>query len=593
MYPSLFSSRGLVTATALLAVSALTTRGADDQYPPHPDSVVQPGVPKGELIKFEFSSSKIFPGTTREVTVYVPRQYDASKPACVYVNQDGVQWNAPVVFDNLIARGELPVIIGVFVRPGVVKAANPQAALDRFNRSFEYDGLGDGYARFLLEEVLPAVETKTTADGRAIKLSKSGNDRAIGGSSSGAIAAFTAAWERPDAFTRVFSAIGTYVGLRGGDRYSTLVRKYEPKPLRVFLQGGSNDNNIYAGDWWMANQALQRSLAFSGYDVRHVWGEGGHNGRHGTSLFPDAIRWLWSGWPAPVQAAAPTKNSVLAAILIPGEEWQLVGEGYRLSEGAAPNAQGEVYFTDIPNSKAYKIGLDGKVTLARDNTNRANGQAFGPDGRLYVVEGGAQRVMAYGPDGKSAVIAEGFAGNDVVVARNGHVYVTNPPAGASNEPSKVWLIRPDGTKQVVDSGIRFANGVTLSPDQTLLYVADYRSHWIYSFVIQPDGTLAHKQRYFWLHEPDGIDQSSADGLKVDREGRVYVATALGVQICDQPGRVNAIIPTPNGRITNLCFGGEKFDVLYATCGDKVYRRKLKTTGVHAWDAPIKPPTPRL
>jgi gluconolactonase len=181
MYPSLFSARGLVAATALLAVSALTTRGADDQYPPHPDSVVQPGVPKGELIKFEFSGSRIFPGTTREVTVYVPRQYDASKPACVYVNQDGVQWNAPVVFDNLIARGELPVIIGVFVRPGVVKAANPQAALDRFNRSFEYDGLGDGYARFLLEEVLPAVETKTTADGRAIKLSKSGNDRAIGG----------------------------------------------------------------------------------------------------------------------------------------------------------------------------------------------------------------------------------------------------------------------------------------------------------------------------------------------------------------------------------------------------------------------------
>lgn len=182
-------------------------------------------------------------------------------------------------------------------------------------------------------------------------------------------------------------------------------------------------------------------------------------------------------------------------------------------------------------------------------------------------------------------IAEGFAGNDVVVARNGNVYVTNPPAGASNEPSKVWLIRPDGTKQVVDTGLRFANGVTLSPDQTLLYVADYRSHWVYSYVIQPDGTLANKQRYFWLHEPDGLDQSSADGLKVDRDGRLYVATALGVQICDQAGRVNAIIPTPNGRITNLCFGGEKSDVLYATCNEKIYRRKLKATGAHAWDAP--------
>jgi sugar lactone lactonase YvrE/enterochelin esterase-like enzyme len=573
-----------------LIVSALA---ATDQYPTHPDSVVQPGVPKGELIKLEFADSKIFPGTTRDVTVYVPKQYDGTKPACVYVNQDGVQWNAPVVFDNLIARGELPVIIGVFVRPGVVKAADTATAQDRFNRSFEYDGLGDAYARFLLDELLPFVEAKTTGDGRVIKLSKSGNDRAIGGSSSGAICAFTAAWERSDAFSRVFSNVGTFVGLRGGDRYPTLIRKYEPKRLRVFLVDGSNDNNIYAGDWWMANQMMERALTFSGYDVNHVWGEGGHNGRHATSIFPDIMRWLWKGWPEAVKPAAPTKNNVLTTVLIPGEEWQLVSEGYRLSEGAAPNAKGEVFFTDIPNSKAYKIALDGKVTLARENTNRSNGQAFGPDGRLYVVAAGAQQVLAIDAEGKSSVIAEGIAGNDVVVAHNGNIYVTNPPAGASNEPSKVWLIKPDGSKQVVDTGLRFANGVTLSPDQSLLYVADFRSHWIYSYQVQPDGTLKHKQRFFWLHEPDTIDQSSADGLKVDRDGRVYVATALGVQICDQPGRVNAIIPTPNGRITNLCFGGPNSDVLYATCNDKVYKRKLKTVGAHAWDKPNKPPTPRL
>ena len=583
----------LLLALLFACATGASLRAAADEYPVHRDAVVQPGVPKGELIKFEFSGSKLFPGTSRDVTVYVPKQYDASKPACVYVNQDGVQWNAPVVFDNLIARGELPVLIGVFVRPGVVKAASGAMALDRFNRSFEYDGLGDTYARFLLEELLPAVESKTTADGRAIRLSKSGNDRAIGGSSSGAIAAFTAAWERPDAFTRVFSVVGTYVGLRGGERYSTLVRKYEPKPIRIFLQDGANDNNSNGGDWWIANQGLQRSLAFAGYDVRHVWGDGGHNGKHGTAVFPDAIRWLWQGWPQPVIAAAPTKNSVLAAVLIPGEEWQLVADGYRLTEGAAPNAKGEVFFTDIPNSKAYKIALDGSVSLARDNTQRANGQAFGPDGRLYVVAAGAQQVVAIDPAGRSAVIAEGIAGNDVVVAHNGNAYVTHPPGGASNEASKVWLIRPDGSKTIVDTGIRFANGVTLSPDQTLLYVADYRSHWVYSFVIQADGTLANKQRYFWLHEPDTLDQSSADGLKVDRDGRVYVATALGVQICDQAGRVNAIIPTPNGRITNLCFGGVNSDILYATCVDKVYKRRLKAVGAHAWAAPLKPAAPRL
>jgi sugar lactone lactonase YvrE len=509
------------------------------------------------------------------------------------VNQDGVQWNAPTVFDNLIARGELPVIIGVFVTPGVVRAADPAYALDRFNRSYEYDGLGDAYARFLLEELLPFVETKATADGRAIRLSPSGNDRAIGGSSSGAICAFTAAWERPDAFTRVFSAIGTFVGLRGGDRYPTLIRKTEPKPIRVFLQDGANDLNIFGGDWWMANQTMERALTFAGYDVRHVWGEGGHNGRQGTAIFPDAIRWLWRDWPEPVTAAAPTQNATLAAQLLAGEDWQLVGEGYRLSEGPAANARGEVFFTDIPNSKAYRISLDGKVSEFIADTKRANGQAFGPDGRLYAVATASRQILAYDADGHAAVIADGFAGNDLVVAHNGNIYVTDPPGGAGNEPSKVWLIKPDGSKQVVDTGLHYANGVTLSPDQSLLYVADYRSHWVYSYVIRPEGTLDDKQRYCWLHEPDAEDQSFADGLKVDQQGYVFVATRLGIQVCDQAGRVGAIIPTPNGRITNLCFGGPQFDILFATCNEKVYKRKLHTVGASAWAAPVKPAPPRL
>src|SRR6185295_2135214 len=140
--------------------------------------------------------------------------------------------------------------------------------------------------KFLIDELLPEVESKKTSDGRAIKLSKNPNDCGIGGASSGAICAFTVAWERPDRFRRVFSAIGTYVGLRGGNEYSTLIRKYEPKPLRVFLQDGSSDLNIYAGDWWMANQTMERALIFAGYEVNHVWGEGPHSGRHGTAIFP-------------------------------------------------------------------------------------------------------------------------------------------------------------------------------------------------------------------------------------------------------------------------------------------------------------------
>lgn len=422
--------------------------------------------------------------------MYVPAQYDASQPACVYVNQDGVQWQAPVVFDNLIHKKEIPVTIGVFVMHGRVKAANSDAALDRFNRSFEYDGLGDNYARFLLEELLPDVETKKTTDGRVIHLSKSGNDRAIGGSSSGAVCAFTAAWERPDAFSRVFSTIGTYVGLRGADHYHTLVRKFEPKPIRFFLQDGTNDNNIYAGDWWMANQTMERALLFSGYEVQHVWGEGAHNGKHGTAIFPDAMRYLWKDWPQPVKTGA-TKNPMLNDILLPNEGWQLVGEGYRFSEGPAVNAKGEVFFDDGPAGNIWKVSLDGKVNLFAENSGNVYGQAFAPNGDMYAAAMVAKKILTYKSDGKSKMITEGFAGNDLVVANNGNAYVTNPSSDA-NLLSKVWLIRPNGEKVEVDNGLKFANGVTLSPDQTLLYVADTRSHWVYSYSILPDGTLTNK-----------------------------------------------------------------------------------------------------
>lgn len=181
-------------------------------------------IPKGEVIQKTFSDSKIFPGTVRDYWVYVPQQYDPEKPACLHVNQDGVQFKAPEVLDELIHKKEIPVMIGLFVMHGKVPAPN-ENGLDRFNRSFEYDGLGDEYVRFILEEMIPEVEKLTASDGRPIRLSKSGNDRSIGGTSSGAICSFTAAWERPEEFSRVYSGIGTYVGLRGGDRYHTLVRK--------------------------------------------------------------------------------------------------------------------------------------------------------------------------------------------------------------------------------------------------------------------------------------------------------------------------------------------------------------------------------
>ena len=544
--------------------------------------------PKGEVLKFSFDQSKIFPGTVRDYWIYIPKQYDPAKPACLYVNQDGIQYNAPTVFDKLIHDGEMPVTIGVFVTPGIVKPKTSEA-LPRFNRSYEYDGLGDNYVRFLLEELLPDVETKKAADGRAVKLSRDGNDRAIGGASSGAICAFTAAWERPDAFSRVFSSIGTYVGLRGGNIYPTLIRKYEPKPIRVFLQDGSNDLNIYGGDWWMANQEMERALIFAGYEVNHVWGAGGHDGKQAAEVFADATRWLWKGYPSPLKAGLGSQQ--LKDILIPGEGWTLVGEGYKFTEGPAANAKGEVFFNDIPNSKTYKVALDGKVSVYIDEAEKANGQAFGPDGRLYTALGTEYKIVAYRDPATPEPVADGIAGNDLVVRHDGSVYVTHP--GGLTGPSLVWYISPKGEKTMMDVGLRNANGVALSPDQSLLYVAESRSRWVYSFQIGEGGKLEHKQKYFHLHVPDSAEDAGADGLRTDRDGRLYVATRIGIQVCDQPGRVNAVIPTPNGKISNLCFGGANFDTLFVTSNDKVYKRKVRTKGANAFEAPIKPSTPRL
>jgi gluconolactonase len=577
---------------SLLPAIFLFAQPAVEKYPVDPASVEHAGVPKGEVLKFTFDQSKIFPGTWREYWVYVPAQYNPDKPACVYVNQDGIQWKAPTVFDNLIFKNEIPITIGVFVTPGMVLADSGSNALNRFNRSFEYDGLGDAYTRFILTEILPEVEKKKTSDGRVIRLSKNGNDRAIGGSSSGAICAFTAAWEHPEEFSRVFSAIGTYTGLRGGDRYPILIRKYEPKPIRIFLQDGSNDLDIYAGDWWKVNEMMERSLTFAGYEVNHAWGEGGHSGNQGTAIFPDVMRWLWKDWPKP-PTKGNSKNQFLKDLLIPGEEWELVGQGYQFTEGTAANANGEVFYQDIPVSKTYKVGLDGKLIVLNVDAKKASGTWFGPDGKRYTVAGGTKQVLSYDANEKETVIADSISGNDLVIAKNGNIYVTAPDG--ATRPGKLYLIRPNGEKVIVDEGLKFPNGVTLSPDQTQLYATESASHWVWIYKIKADGTLAYKQRYGWLHVPDTEENAWPDGIRCDTAGRIYVASKIGIQVMDQLGRVNAILPVPpsNGQSSNVCFGGPDFNILYVSCGDKVYRRKLKTKGANTFIGPIKPANPRL
>src|SRR5579883_832617 len=282
----------------IFAVVASAPFWAAEQYTLGPDSQRQADVPKGTVTKYSWTESKVYPGTTRDYWVYVPAQYKAEKPACVMIFQDGERmvdengsFRVPIVFDNLIQKGDMPVTIGVFVNPGVMQALDANQR-SRYNRSFEYDALGDRYPSFLIDEILPEVA-------KHYNLSKDPNDYAIAGSSSGGIAAFNAAWNRPDTFHRVMSFIGSFTNLRGGDSLATLIRKTEPKPLRVFLQDGTNDQNHYAGNWFLGNQQIFSALQYAGYESKFVVGTEGHNGKHGGAILPEALRWLWRDYPKP------------------------------------------------------------------------------------------------------------------------------------------------------------------------------------------------------------------------------------------------------------------------------------------------------
>lgn len=565
---------------------------SEEEYVLGPDSQFNPAVPHGVVTKHTLVSGpdSVFPGTVRDYWTYVPQQYDGSRAAALMVFQDGGgyvttngAWRVPWVFDNLIARGEMPVTLGVFVNPGVLPSLRGTNALPRFNRSYEYDGMGPNYARFLAEELLPDVFAQTR-----VFVTPDPNLRAIGGASSGAIAAFTAAWERPDLFRRVFSTIGTYVGLRGGNDYPTLVRKFEPKPLRVFLQGGYNDLNIYGGNWWIANQDMYSALQWAGYDVERKWGMGGHNSRHGASIFPEAMRWLWRDSARPIQTRVST-NSPLNEILLPDSPWELLGQGYGFPGGLCPMPNGEIFFADMNESRVYRVLADGNVRIARHNTSGAQAIALHPDGSLIASQPDGRRIVRYtGTDNETFLNDDTFS-KDVIVGHNGVIYFTDP-RGRS-----VKMLDDRGRLRVVGTDIEYPSGLCLSPDQSLLFVSDLVGQFIHSFQIQNDGTLAYGQPYHHLHLPDDPRGSGADGMAVDTDGRLYVATHLGIQVCDQAGRVLGIIakPEPGAWASDVTFGGPRQDTLYLTAGDKIWRRKTRVQGVLPHQAPVLPRPPRL
>jgi len=540
-------------------------------------------IPKGEMLTFQYNQSRIFPGTSRTCRVYVPAQYNPRQPACLYAGLDGVLYNAPAVFDTLISRGEMPVTIGVFVDPG--KLMSGDSVLLRYNRSNEFDNTTGDFARFLLEELLPWVEAQKTADGRLLRLSKRGSDHAIAGLSSSAIGAFTTAWFRPDAFSRVYSAIGTYVGMRGGDQYPVIVRKSEPKPIRIFLQDGSKDVwNPLFGNWYQANLTMEAALSFSGYDVAHAWGEGGHDSDQAGAIFPDVLRWLWKDWPEPVRAGK-SGNNMLATLLLPQEDWKQVDTPVKLTGPLTATPVGEILITTDAGS-IYKLSSDEEASLLVKTNLPIYALAGDANGTLYGSGKGPQGLWQYAGTGKVQPVGKELNGQAILVDDQNRKYLATP-ATHDDEMGKIWLIRPDGRQQLVDQRPFIGSALAFSPDKKLLFNSEKHANWIASYAVGPDGSLNNRQRWYWLHNLDNDTHRAIQSMAVDHLGNLYVATALGIQVCDQNGRVRAILSTPDGAVTALCFGGSDFDTLYMISGGKLYKRKLNVRGIPAWRKPVR------
>jgi sugar lactone lactonase YvrE len=270
------------------------------------------------------------------------------------------------------------------------------------------------------------------------------------------------------------------------------------------------------------------------------------------------------------------QDMALTGVLIDGEGWQLVAEGFKFTEGPAVDGDGRVYFTDIPNSRIHRVELDGKVSVFADNSQRTNGLMFGPDGKLYGCQMGTKRVVAFDSQGQATTVAEGIDCNDLVVNSRGGIYVTEPPR------NRVWYISPPPAreKRIVAEGFR-PNGVILWADEATLVVTDSDAPHLWTFRVEQDGRLTCKERYYHpLQLPSGRDKPGSDGMTVDAQGRLYVATAAGLQMFDPTGRLGGTILKPQiGPLSNACFGGPKLDTLYVTAGDKVFRRRTQATGV--------------
>ena len=501
---------------------------------------------RGEVIKFIMSESSRYPGTEREILLYIPQQYRDTTPACLLVCMDGILYDATTVLDNLIASGEMPVTIGVFINPGVVYDEDRNVV--RYNRCKEFDSTDDTWAQFIEQEVLPQVRALKTQDGQAINISTDPNDCAITGASSGGIAAFTAAWNRPDMFSRVYTTVGTFVAMRGGHEYPAIVRKTEPKPLRIYMQDGWYDvwNPIF-GEWFEYNLLMESAFNFAGYEAFHVWNRGNHSIKYGTLAFPDAMRWLWKGYPARVNKGT-SNNGMLQAILDPAYDWVSLPIAEAIDGDIYPAADGKIVFAS--GNQVCQLDAEGQVQVV--STLKS--------GERLMGEGLSMRSNTLYKNGLK--VAEGLRACQSVQELAGGKYV------ALCHPS----VKSSSNVTVLAQGTR---AMAVAPDYRFCVSAQEHTHHLISTIMDKKGNMLYSEPFYFLHDLSNGTLATAGNMAFDTQGNLYVATPMGVQVADHNGRVRAILSLPAGQVHSLAFSG---NYLYVRCGEQIFVRQMKAIG---------------
>ena len=501
---------------------------------------------RGEVIKFVMNESLRYPGTEREVLVYVPQQYRDTAPACLLVCMDGILYDATTVLDNLIASGEMPVTIGVFINPGVVYDEDRNVV--RYNRCKEFDSTDDNWAQFIEQEVLPQVRALKTKDGQAINISSDPNDCAITGASSGGIAAFTAAWNRPDMFSRVYTTVGTFVAMRGGHEYPAIVRKTEPKPLRIYMQDGWYDvwNPIF-GEWFEYNLLMESAFNFAGYEAFHHWNRGNHSIKYGTLAFPDAMRWLWKGYPARVNKGT-SNNGMLQAILDPAYDWVALPTANTVDGDIYPAADGKIVFAS--GNQVCQLDAQGQLQVV--STLKS--------GERLMGEGLSLRSNTLYKNGQK--VAEGLRACQAVQELADGKYVAL--CDASVKSNDIVSVLSEGTR-----------ALAVAPDYRFCVSVQENTHHLISTIMDKKGHMLYSEPFYFLHDLSNGTLAGAGNMAFDTQGNLYVATPMGVQVADHNGRVRAILSLPAGQVHSLAFSG---NYLYVRCGQKLYVRKMKAIG---------------